>query len=220
MLSAAALIFGSGKKASQHAVQSNSDTIKVRNLKDKSFVAPCVSAQRPTRPVFPAFFLFHSTQEKPRHICFLLQSQKTFQIQHHNYLSLGKMDMYLTVLVWVFLQIYSTTCSFWFAVLQQFNTKNNIIQDCMRLYTRPFDWLIEFSHKLMPKPTPWLQGSKTPSGREKRTAYSPYKDKTAIEQKYSETAASPKKQKKNRNKRGHNQLLGNYVWLSGPICPP
>ena len=81
-------------------------------------------------------------------------------------------------------------------------------------------FLNEFSHnnKLI---FPWSRGRKTPSGREKRTTHSPYKEKTVKVPKYSGKSSMSKETKKGRHtKKGKTKTKkdvdgGNCVWLSG-----
>ena len=65
------------------------------------------------------------------------------------------------------------------------------------------------SYLLCQKPSPWSQGRKTPFGRTKHTAYSPYKEKSAIVQKNTR-----KKRHVQTNKRKNRKK---HVWLSGRL---
>ena len=64
------------------------------------------------------------------------------------------------------------------------------------------DGLIELSHnELMSKIQPVVTRQKNTTRKEKRTAYSPYKQKTVMVQEHSEKATSPKKQKKEKKQK-------------------
>ena len=58
--------------------------------------------------------------------------------------------------------------------------------------------------------SPWSKFRNILSGRVKRTAYSPYKEKTARVKKIFENSDKLQRKKK---KKGRRQLLGNCVWL-------
>ena len=81
---------------------------------------------------------------------------------------------------------------------------------------RLIDWLIEFSHNklICQKFSPWSQGRKVPSGRGKRTTYTPYKEKTVTMQKYSKKRHLQRNSTTKKEKKGENTCgcRGACIW--------
>ena len=90
-------------------------------------------------------------------------------------------------------------------------SSRNYCHMCLLKYSAKYLGLIKLLHKLMSKSSPESQGKKTPSGRKTYNVNS-------IQIGNGNGTKKTRKKRHlqiNKNKKGHRQLLGNCVWLSG-----